>query len=132
MSADENKELVRNMFAELAKGNAQAFLGNLADNVRFTIIGTTRYSGTFVGKQEFIDKVLAPLSSQLEGGITLTPETFIAEGEYVAMQARGKAQTKSGKSYNNTYCQVFRISNGKVQEVTEYLDTELVTNAFGR
>src|SRR5271169_5845675 len=126
MSADENKELVRNMFAELAKGNAQAFLGNLADNVRFTIIGTTRYSGTFVGKQEFIDKVLAPLSSQLEGGITLTPETFIAEGEYVAMQARGKAQTKSGKSYNNTYCQVFRISNGKVQEVTEYLDTELV------
>jgi hypothetical protein len=48
------------------------------------------------------------------------------------MQARGKATTKSGKSYNNTYCQVFRIVNGKVQEVTEYLDTELVTSAFGK
>ena len=32
-----------------------------------------------------------------------------------------------GGTYNNTYCQVFRIANGKVQEVTEYLDTELVT-----
>jgi ketosteroid isomerase-like protein len=27
---------------------------------------------------------------------------------------------------------VFRFVNGKVQEVTEYLDTELVTSAFGK
>lgn len=132
MGAAENKQLIQNMFAELSKGNAEAFLGNMADNVRFNLIGTTKYSGTFNGKQELISKLLAPLTAQLEGGITLTPENFIAEGDYVAMQARGKATTKSGKSYNNTYCQVFRIVNGKVQEVTEYLDTELVTSAFGK
>jgi hypothetical protein len=132
MGAAENKQLIQNMFAELSKGNAEAFLGNMADDVRFTIIGTTKYSGTFKGKQELITKLLGPLTAQLEGGITLTPENFIAEGDYVAMQARGKATTKSGKPYNNTYCQVFRIANGKVQEVTEYLDTELVTTAFGK
>jgi ketosteroid isomerase-like protein len=104
----------------------------VADDVKFTIIGTTKYSGTCNGKQELIQKVLAPLTAQLEGGITLTPENFIADGDYVAMQARGKATTKSGKPYNNTYCQVFRIANGKVQEITEYLDTELVTSAFGK
>ena len=27
---------------------------------------------------------------------------------------------------------VFRFANGKVQEVTEYLDTELITAAFGK
>jgi uncharacterized protein len=132
MGAAENKQLIQNMFAELSKGNAEAFLGNMADNVRFTLIGTTKYSGTFNGKQELISKLLAPLTAQLDGGISLTPENFIADGEYVAMQARGKATTKAGKSYNNTYCQVFRIVNGKVQEVTEYLDTELVTSAFGK
>ena len=132
MGAAENKQLIQNMFAELSKGNAEAFLGNMADNVRFTLIGTTKYSGTFNGKQELISKLLAPLTAQLESGISLTPDNFIADGEYVAMQARGKATTKSGKSYNNTYCQVFRIVNGKVQEVTEYLDTELVTSAFGK
>lgn len=132
MGAAENKQLIQNMFAELSKGNAEAFLGNMADDVKFTIIGTTKYSGTCNGKQELIQKVLAPLTAQLEGGISLTPENFIADGEYVAMQARGKATTKSGKPYNNTYCQVFRIVNGKVQEVTEYLDTELVTSAFGK
>ena len=33
------------------------------------------------------------------------------------MQARGKSNTKSGGTYNNTYCQIFRFANGKVQEV---------------
>ncbi len=132
MSAAENKELIRNMFAELSKGNAQAFLDTMADNVRFTIIGSTKFSGTFNGKQEFVNKVLMPLGAQLEGGLTIAPENFIAEGDYVAMQARGNSRTKSGGTYNNSYCQIFRITSGKVQEVVEYLDTELVTNAFGK
>jgi len=132
MSAADNKEIIRNMFAELSKGNSQAFLDQMADNVRFTIIGTTKYSGTCNGKQKLVNKVLGPLSAQLEGGLTITPDNFIAEGDYVALQARGNSRTKSGGTYNNTYCQVFRLANGKVQEVTEYLDTELVTRAFGR
>lgn len=132
MGAAENKKLVQDMFAELSKGNAPAFLNAMADDVRFTIMGTTKYSGTFNGKQELINKVLQPLTSQLEGGLTITPENFIADGDFVAMQARGKSTTKSGKPYNNTYCQVFRLANGKVQELTEYLDTELVTSAFGK
>jgi uncharacterized protein len=132
MSAAENKELVRNMFSELSKGNSQAFLDTMADNVRFTIIGTTKFSGTCNSKQEMINKVLAPLGAQLEGGLTITPEKLIADGDYVVMQARGNSRTKSGGTYNNTYCQVFRITGGKVQEVTEYLDTELVTKAFGK
>ncbi len=120
------------MFIELSKGNAEAFLGSIADDVRYTIIGTTKYSGTFNGKQELINNLLGPLTAQLEGGIAVTPDNLIADGDYVAMQAHGKAQSKNGRSYNNTYCHVFRIVNGKVHEVTEYLDTELVTSAFGK
>ena len=123
---------IRNMFIELSKGNAEAFLGSIADDVRYTIIGTTKYSGTFNGKQELISKLLGPLTAQLEGGIAVTPDNLIADGDYVAMQAHGKARLKNGRSYNNTYWHVFRIANGKVQEVTEYLDTELVTSAFGK
>ena len=78
MGAAENKQLIRDMFAELSKGNAQAFLGNMADNVRFTIIGTTKFSGTFNGKQELVNKVLTPLTSQLEGGLTITVDNLIA------------------------------------------------------
>ncbi len=132
MSAAENKDLIRNMMAELGKGNAQAFLGAMADDVRFTIMGTTKFSGTYNGKQDVVNKLLGPLSAQLEGGLTITPDNFIAEGDLVAMLARGNSKAKNGKSYNNHYCQIFRVANGKVHEVTEYLDTELVTSVFGK
>ncbi len=132
MSAKDNKKLIQSMFAELSKGNAEAFLENMADDVEFTLIGSTKYSGTFNGKQELIKKLLSPLSAQLESGITITPSNFIADGDFVAMQAKGRSTTKSGKPYDNTYCQVFQVVNGQVQRVTEYLDTELVTEAFGR
>lgn len=132
MGATENKEIIRTMFAELGKGNADAFLGAMSDDLKFTLIGNTKFSGIFNGKQEFIAKVLAPLGAALEGGLTITPDNLIADGEFVAMQSRGNSTAKNGKSYNNTYCHVFRITNGKIREVTEYLDTELVNSVFGK
>jgi hypothetical protein len=132
MGATENKEMIRTMFAELGKGNAEAFLGAMSDDVKFNLIGNTKFSGAFNGKQEFIAKVLAPLGAALDGGLVITPDNLIADGEFVAMQSRGKSTAKNGKPYNNTYCHVFRINNGKIREVTEYLDTELVTSVFGK
>jgi ketosteroid isomerase-like protein len=129
MGTAENKELVRNMFAELSKGNAEGFLGKFADDVSFTLMGSTRYSGTCNGKQEAIAKVLGPLTSQLEG-LTITPDNLIAEGDYVVVQSRSDGRVKSGGTYNNHYCQIFRIADGKVREFTEYLDTDLVNRTF--
>ena len=132
MSAAENKEIIRNMFAELSKGNADAFLNTLADDVKFTLIGSTKFSGEFQSKQEFVEKVLAPLGAQLENGLTMHVDNLIADGDNVVLQGRGESTTKSGQAYNNTYAQVFQLQNGKVQRVTEYLDTELVNDVFGK
>jgi ketosteroid isomerase-like protein len=132
MGAAENKKLIQSMFAELSRGNGAGYLDGLADDVQFTIMGTTKYSGTFRGKQDVVNRLLTPLMSELDGGLEVTPDAFIAEGDTVVMQGRGRSKTKTGKSYNNSYCQVFRIAGGKVKEITEYLDTELVTQAFGK
>ena len=45
---------------------------------------------------------------------------------------RAGRKTKTGNDYNNTYCIVYKVLDGKIKEITEYLDTELVTAAFGR
>lgn len=128
----DNKEIVRGFFADVSKGDFDGALGRMADDMKFTLIGTTRLSGTCHSKKEFVDRVLAPLGSQLDGALTITPENFIAEGDWVVVQSRGRAKTKAGKNYNNTYCQVFRVAGGKIREMIEYLDTELVTECFGR
>jgi ketosteroid isomerase-like protein len=114
MGAAENKEMIRNMWTELSKGNTQGFLNNFADNCRITIIGASKFSGTWTNKQDFVSKVAKPLSALLAGGVAVTIDNLIAEGDYVVMQSRGKSNTKAGGTYNNTYCQVFRLANGKV------------------
>jgi ketosteroid isomerase-like protein len=132
MGAAENKQFMQHIVAEFAKGNPEPFLEHMAEDFRWTIIGTTKFSGTFQGKQAVIDQLLTPLMAQLEGPIRVTADRFIAEDDSVVMQGHGTATTKTGKPYNNTYCIVWRIAQGKLQEMTEYLDTELVTAAFGQ
>jgi len=60
----------------------------------------------------------------------LIAERFIADGEWVAVEARGDSVTKTGVPYRNEYCMVFRIVGGQIAEVTEYNDTQLIVTVF--
>lgn len=55
---------------------------------------------------------------------------FIADGDYVVMEASGENATPDGKIYNNKYCWVCRITDGQLHELREYMDTQLVTDTF--
>jgi ketosteroid isomerase-like protein len=126
MSTEQNKEVVRRAIAALSKGDMEGFLADAADDVTLTVMGTT--FSPIQGKQKVLKGLQNALVARLENGgaIAMTIENLIAEGDYVAEQARGKARTKDGKDYNNTYCRVWRITDGKVRSIHEYLDTELV------
>jgi ketosteroid isomerase-like protein len=132
MDTMANKQLLQDIYAQISKGNPQLLLDSMADDIQWTIIGSTALSGTSRGKQEVIDKLLRPIRARLaDGPIVFQPDRFIAEGEYVVMQARGRATALGGKPYNNTYCIVCRIVDGKVKEMIDYVDTELITSALG-
>lgn len=131
MSIAENKRIVQSFYDAANRGDTEGFMGLLADDVTWTNIGTTRYSGAYTGKGDMTARLLGPLFGQLRAGIAATVHNMIAEGDFVAVQLSGQAETKDGRPYNNTYCHVFGIRDGKIVEVTEYLDTELVTSVFG-
>jgi len=130
MGAAENKEVVRRLLE--AKG-LDAMLATMADDVRWTIMGTSKYSLVMNGKQEIVDKLFKPLTAELESMGSTIVDNIIAEGDYVVVQEHATGRgTKTGKPYNNQYCIVYKIVGDKIKEITEYLDTELVTSAFGR
>ncbi len=130
MGVAENKEAVLKM--REAKG-LDALLATMSDDVRWTIIGTTKFSHTMNGKKEIVDKLLHPIFAELESMGTNHVDNVIAEGDFVVVQQHASGRkTKTGNSYNNTYCLVYKVIEGKIKEITEYLDTELVTVAFGR
>jgi ketosteroid isomerase-like protein len=131
MSLGANKQIVRAFYDSANRGDMEACLAQLADDVEWTNIGTTKYSGIFSGKRDLVSRLLQPVFGQLKAGIVSVIDNMIAEGNFVVVQSRGRAETKGGLSYNNTYCHVFRISNGKIVAVTEYLDTELARTMLG-
>jgi uncharacterized protein len=132
MGTAENKQVVEGIFAALSRGDGEAYLAGLADDVEFKIEGTTKFSGTFRGKQQVVERLLTPLLAELDGGLAIAVDRIYADGDTVIVQAHGKSTTKRGKSYDNRYCQVFRVAGGKVKSMVEYLDTALVDAAFGK
>lgn len=131
MGTAENKKLVEQIFAGLAESDAHLFVVSMADDFRWTVTGATRWSRTYEGKQAVIGELFSVLSSKMAGPIRTVADRILADGDYVVVEAHGSNTTKSGKPYNNRYCFVFRLTGGKLKEVTEYLDTELVTAALG-
>jgi ketosteroid isomerase-like protein len=131
MSAEDNKKLVREAYEAVSRGDVDGFLGRMSDDVRWVMTGTHRFAKTFIGKPDILENLFAPLGDKLADGIKLQLDTVIAEGDRVVVEARGTSATRSGGSYNNIYCNVLTVRGGKIVEVHEYLDTELVTKVFG-
>lgn len=130
MSTLTNKELLGHVYAEASAGNAAPLIDALADDVAWTIIGSTPLSGTFRGKQEVLSGLLGPLRSRVTSSITFSVERLIAEDDHVVMVAKGHATSTSGRPYDNTYCIVARFAGGRIVEMTDYVDTELITSAL--
>jgi ketosteroid isomerase-like protein len=130
MSASENKQLMQEIFSGLSKGDGKLFLDSLADDFCWTLIGTTAWSKTYRGKQSVQTDLLRPLFSKFADQYTNAAHRFIAEDDYVVVECRGKVTTKTGKPYNNTYCWVCRVEDGKLRELTEYCDTQLIVEAL--
>ncbi len=131
MGAAENKKLMEQIFAGLAKGDSRPFVEAMADDFAWTVTGTTRWSKTYAGKKLVLEELLGTLRTLVVPPIVVVAQRFIADGDFVAVEARGKNTTTAGVPYNNTYCFVFRVADGKLRELTEYLDTELVNSALG-
>ena len=123
---EQNKEIVRRAIAAISRGDLEGFMGDAADDVTLSVMGTM--FPPMQGKQKVLKGLRNVLAARLENGgaIAMTIENLIAEGDYGAEQSHGKARTKDGKDYNNTYCRLWHITNGKIQAMQEYLDTELV------
>jgi ketosteroid isomerase-like protein len=131
MRAAENKKIVQHIFDELAKSNSAPLLESLADDFRFVVMGTSKWSRSYNGKATVLAELFGPLRAKIEGKITTIPDRIVAEGDYVVVEARGRNITKAGQVYNNRYCNVLRLDDGRLKEWKEYTDTVLIDAVLG-
>lgn len=131
MSVAEHRAILDAFYAAGDVGDIETALGLMSDDVTWTNIGSTEFSGSYYGKEALIAGLFGPVFSRLAGGIRSTVDNVIVEGDHAAVQVRGSARTVDGLPYDNTYCHVFRFEDGKIVEVTEYFDTDLARRVLG-
>jgi ketosteroid isomerase-like protein len=131
MPADTNKRLVRTAFEALGRSDIRPLVELMADDFAWIIEGQSRFSRRFEGKAAVRDELLQPLFEAFATPYRFAIEEVIAEADRVVVLGRGQVMTKTGKEYNNSYCFVLRLADGRLLELQEYLDTALVEAVFG-
>lgn len=130
MNALTNKLLIQQVCGELEKGNDVPFLEAMAEDMCWTWMGSGAWAKTFEGKNAVVDGLWAAVRTTLAPPYKLQVHQILADGDQVVIEATGKNSTPDGKPYQNKYCWVCTLKEGKIQSLREYMDTELVTKTF--
>ena len=127
-----NREIIRRAFDAWAQGGTRFFYDVLAPDVAWTITGTGVNAGTHRGRQVFIDRAVTPFGARLSSPIVPTVRGIYADGDQVITLWDGRATTRDGQPYHNTYAWFFTMRDGKAFEVTAFLDMAAYTEVWNR
>jgi ketosteroid isomerase-like protein len=116
-----NKQLIQDGFDRWANKTG-SFFDLLADDVQWTIMGSTPLSKTYSNKKQFLDEVIDPLNQRLSVKIVPQIRHLYADGDMVIAIWDGTAVAIDGKPYNATYEWNMEVKNGKIVTVIAFLD----------
>jgi ketosteroid isomerase-like protein len=117
---------VRSLFANLENGRPEAFFNHVAQDVKWTVMGTHPLAGTYHTKENFLAHTFARLDKLLKEGVVLRVTNVPVDGDTAAVELESLSTALNGKPFDNRYCWIARFSNGTIVEVRAYLDSALV------
>jgi ketosteroid isomerase-like protein len=132
MGATENRKLMESIFARVAAGDRSALVDALADDVTMRVTGHYSWSRTFKGKAALVRELYGYLNTLLAEGRRTIPLRFIAGDDHVVVEAQGDMRTKAGVPYENEYCLIYRLRDGRIVEIREYCDSALTEAVLGK
>ena len=118
LSESENSALVAAAFDAWAKGDGNIY-DILADDVVWTITGSSLVAGTYTSRQQFLDEAIQPIFVRLSEPIRPTIRRIITEGNTIVVLWEDHAVAKDGQAYDNRHCWVMRI-RGREEEAVAY------------
>lgn len=123
MTAADNKRAIEDYFAKVSAGSPE-IPGLLTDDVTWWVPQSSPLGGTYAGR----DAVLGLMGQgtdlyDLSVPMQMEIQQMVAEGDTVCVQLVIRARTARGADYENHYHFVFRLRDGRICAVKEYVDT---------
>jgi uncharacterized protein len=120
-----SKEVVQHYLDVLLAGDIEGIRNCFAEDAIWTMHADLPMAGPWKGRDAIVDDFLVHFGGTLyqQGSQQFEFPTLIGEGETVSLEWRVRALTAKGEDYDNSYCGIFIVRDGKIQEVREYFDT---------
>jgi ketosteroid isomerase-like protein len=129
MSEQANVRLVQEAYAAFNRGDIQAVLNSLSDNVEWIAPGVEPVAGTYRGKDgvaQFFQKVKETVEFS-----AFEPREYVAQGDRVVALGNYKATAHAtGKPYQCDWVMSFTLRDGKVTKFQEFTDTAVIAAAL--
>ena len=127
-----NEQLVLDFFDVLSSGDLEALRQFFHEkSVWQPKVKGIAGAGEHVG-MAIIDLFLAPVRGMFRPGDPKVHVTnLFSDGDTVGVESWSSGKTLDGKVYENDYAWVFRVSNGKIDRLHEYMDSHYTAKLFG-
>jgi uncharacterized protein len=122
MSAEENKALIHQAFADWAAGTGGVF-NLLAPEARWTIVGHSVVAGTYSSRAAFMQTVIEPFNARLTTPLVPTVHALYADGDTVIAYFDAAATARDGQPYQNTYTWYLQIWDGAIMNAIAFFDS---------
>lgn len=127
-----NEQLALDFFEALSSGDLDRLRPFLdEDSVWEPMVKDIPGAGSYRGNQ-IIDDFLAPVRGMFaQGDPKVHVQTIFSDGDFVAVESYSDGKLQDGRTYHNRYSWVFRMNNGKIGHLHEYMDSHYVARLFG-
>nr|WP_283164360.1 nuclear transport factor 2 family protein [Shewanella corallii] len=124
--------MVSRFYTSLEAKDMSRFLDTMHDNVQLDLSGVTPLSGHIDGKDTLCNQVFPLLMEQLADDFQFCTKwkVMCSNGEMAVAIMEARGNTKSGKNYDQRYCHIFRVTEGRISRLWEFYDSELVRNSL--
>ena len=117
-----NKILVQQAFEAWAAGTGGPY-DLLADNVTWTITGTSLASKTYGSREAFLGEVIRPFNARMSVGLKPTIRRMYVDGDTVIVFFDASGTAKDGVPYANTYAWFLELHDGKITNASAFFDS---------
>ena len=121
----EPKQVLQRYLDALTSGDIDAIRDSFTEDASWTIKADLPVAGPWRGREQIVDEFLGAVMGErfVPGSHAFEFATMIAERDTVALEWHVSARSATGEAYENDYCGMFTVRDGRIAAVREYLDS---------
>jgi ketosteroid isomerase-like protein len=129
MTNQSHLDTVKKLYAAFGAGDVEGAIGVIDGAVEWSVPGTSPWSGDWRGDGQ-VRRFFQVFGTSAALKV-FEPRRFVADGDQVVVLGYEEGAARAtGREWKAHFIHVFTVSNGKITQHREYVDTQAIGDAF--